>query len=87
MGIQVVVERDQSPHIHKALAICACFASIALPGWLSLQLARTDDGQVVTVAQVQERMAAERLRIANDPHIPPQAKAIALGYSNRAPHH
>jgi hypothetical protein len=50
---------------------------------LAVQVTNPDQGRVVTMAEMQVRMQNEIQRIQNDPHMPRQAKAIALGFLNQ----
>lgn len=64
--------------VSGVVALLVCILTIGASGYFSLQLTDPDRGKTVTPAEMRLRQAKEAERIANDPHMPPQAKAIAL---------
>jgi hypothetical protein len=68
----------QSIQINSGLGVVACLISIGCSGYFAMVLSNPDQGRTLTLEQMKDLMASEVDRIKNDPHMPPQAKAIAL---------
>jgi hypothetical protein len=64
--------------VSGVLALLACVCTVGISGYVSLRLNDPDQGKVVTLAEMRVRMQREAERIARDPIMPPQAKAMAL---------
>jgi hypothetical protein len=77
------VARSEQP-VQAPLAIFACLVSVSVSGFLGIYVTNPDQGKLVTLAEMPIRMQHEIERIQNDPHMPPQAKAIALGFLNQS---
>jgi hypothetical protein len=65
--------------VNPVLTSLACAATLGVVVLMSQQLNPTDVGKTYQAAQIPTMMQAEVVRIQNDPHMPPQAKRMALG--------
>ena len=58
--------------------------SVGLSGYISLVITDPDQGKLVTLAEMSVRKAQQIEYIKNNPHMPPQAKRMALGALERS---
>ncbi len=78
--------RDERPkksikdvQINPIVACVLCVLFVTVSGVISLIVNDPDQGQLVTAHEMEKRIASEVIRIQKDSHMPPQAKAFALG--------
>lgn len=86
-----LADRFGSP-VNSGFGLMLGITVAAGTGMFALHTGNLDEGQVVTLAQIRASRKDDAERIKNDPHMPPQAKAIALrmlghgpGFSHPAP--
>jgi|GEM_PF-3457959 hypothetical protein len=80
------VEEEEQPKgltIGPRLSFLLCVVAIGISGFVSLTLTNPDQGKLVTMAEMEQRIVAEIQRIKNDPNMPTQAKEFALGALQR----
>ena len=65
--------------VSPILTSFTCVLTLAVAILMSLKLNPNDLGKTYDVAEIPALMQAEVVRIKNDPHMPPQAKRMALG--------
>jgi len=81
---QAKPDKQKEPGIPAVIATLACVLSVGMSGYISLVLTDPDQGKLVSMAEMSVRMTREVERIKNDPHMPPQAKRMALGAIERS---
>ncbi|GAB4453277.1 MAG: hypothetical protein OHK0029_05780 [Armatimonadaceae bacterium] len=69
--------------LHPVAFLAIVAACVGVSGFVSLTLTNPDQGKLVTVSEMQQRMESEIQRIQNHPHMPAQAKAYALAALQR----
>lgn len=83
-SIKRLLARFEIP-VNPGLAIVAGVVAIGVSGFMSLERSSLDQGRLIQPEEIPQLMAAEVERIKNDPYMPPQAKAAALGAMQQAP--
>ena len=76
-------DKDKDKAVPGVVAVLACVLSIGLSGYISLVVTDPDQGKTITLAESNQLMLKDMERIKNSPHMPPQAKKMALMYLER----
>jgi hypothetical protein len=77
-------KKENEKAINGIVAVLACILSVGLSGYVSLVITDPDQGKLVTMQEMSQRQEREIERIKNSPHMPPQAKRMALAALERS---
>lgn len=76
--------REKELQVGGPATVAACVLTTLLCGFFSMHLSNLDEGRVVTLQEMQSIVQKDAERIQADPHIPAQAKKIALTHLQNA---
>lgn len=68
----------QAVQVNSGLGVIACLMSVGFSGYFAIVVSNPDQGRTYTLDEMKQLMANEVKRIENDPHMPAQAKKMAL---------